>query len=167
MLQTNDIGEIFAQMRAAYGNQWSHGADAIPMWQRDLRGYTRDQVLAAILPCTDRYRDYPPTIGQFRSVCESMRPRASTYLPAPPMSPAKRTANAAVLRVLMASKGVDSEQLKRMQQLADALVMDLGDDPVTEEWARDVEQQLRDLAANHDRASAAAEMERSRERFAR
>ncbi len=32
MLMTSDIGTLFAGMRIAYGNQWTHGTDAMPVW---------------------------------------------------------------------------------------------------------------------------------------
>ena len=84
MLQTNDIGEIFAQLQAAYGRLWVQGADAIPVWQQALKGISRSEILAAVPRCVSDYPDYPPSLGQFRAVCLANRPRATNYLPPPP-----------------------------------------------------------------------------------
>jgi hypothetical protein len=165
MLQTDDIGEIFAQLQAAYGRQWTQGADAIPVWQRALKGISRSEILAAVPRCVSDYPDYPPSLGQFKAVCLANRPRATKYLPAPKESQARRLANLAMFRVLINNSGVDNIQLTKLKQLNHALVEEIGDDLVTQEWADDIEKQMGALADAHDKDLKASQMERAREAF--
>ena len=81
MLQTDDIGVLFATLFAAYGNAWPHKADAIPVWQAKLNGYTKQQIMAAANRAIDEYQDFPPSIGQFLAVLRANTPRITTYLP--------------------------------------------------------------------------------------
>lgn len=83
MLQTNDMGVLFATLQAAYGNQWKHGADSIPVWQEKLRGFERNDVMRAASDAIEKHPDFPPTVGQIISILKSYQPRRSTYLPPP------------------------------------------------------------------------------------
>ncbi|MGB0867428.1 MAG: hypothetical protein ACPGSC_13030 [Granulosicoccaceae bacterium] len=83
MLQTNDIGVLFATLQAAYGHQWAHKADAIPVWQQKLSRFSADQVMRAAEQAIERHPNFPPSIGQLVEVIHSQAPRPSTYLPAP------------------------------------------------------------------------------------
>lgn len=165
MLQTNDIGELFAQMQAAYGHQWAHKADAIPVWQRALVSVNRQEMMSAIPLSIDTFTDFPPSIGQFKNVCESLKPRPTTFLPAPTTSAAARSANLAMLRVLMKYNGVDKAQLIRLKNLKNALVEDYGDSKPTEEWLGDVESQLSECAELQDYKAKAREREEARIAF--
>jgi len=80
MLQTNDIGVLFATLQAAYGHQWAHKADAIPVWQAKLDGYTPPQIQAAASRAVEAHPDFPPSVGQFLEILRSNQPRATTYL---------------------------------------------------------------------------------------
>ena len=84
MLQTNDIGVLFATMEAAYGRQWTHGAEAIPVWQSKLAGFSPQQIMTAASEAIDRHPNFPPSIGQLIGLLRAGKPRANTYLPAPP-----------------------------------------------------------------------------------
>lgn len=165
MLQTNDIGELFAQMQAAYGHQWAHKADAIPVWQRALIGCNRDELLSAIPLAIDTFTDFPPSIGQFKTVCESLKPRATTFLPAPTTSRAARSANLAMLRVLLKVGGVNSAQLVKLKQLKNALVEDLGNDTPTNDWVDNLEKEFRECADLQDHEAKAREREEARIAF--
>lgn len=147
MLQTNDLGEIFAQFQAAYGAQWKQDASAIPLWQQALKDVDRQGAMVAVRRCTSElYTNYPPTLGQFLACC-AVRPRPNTYLPAPNISRVTGVANLTMLRSLIAVKGVDKMQLTKMTALKNALVDELGIEPVTQEWLDDIRSQLDALAA--------------------
>ena len=80
MLQTNDIGVLFATLQAAYGHQWPHKADVIPVWQAKLNNYDVKEVLIAAGVAIEKYPDFPPSIGQLIEIIRSNKPRATTYL---------------------------------------------------------------------------------------
>lgn len=75
MLTSADMGELFAQLQAAYGHQWAHKADAMPVWAKMLGGYSRSDVLAAVPKVLKAYRDFPPNAGQFADLVEYNAPR--------------------------------------------------------------------------------------------
>jgi len=81
VLQTNDIGVLFAALQAAYGYKWAHKADAIPIWQEKLHGFTAQQVMAAANRAIDIHKDYPPSVGQLLDILKASKPRPTTYLP--------------------------------------------------------------------------------------
>ena len=83
MLLTNDMGILFATMQAAYGHQWAHKADAIPVWQAKLNGYTAKQVMEAASIAIERHSDFPPSVGQFLDVLKAQKKPPNNYLPAP------------------------------------------------------------------------------------
>lgn len=74
MLQTNDVGELFAQLQAAYGHQWAHKGDAIPLWQKALHKFNRGDVLSAVAKCVEVYPDFPPSLGQFVGLVQYNEP---------------------------------------------------------------------------------------------
>ena len=82
-LQTDDIGRLFAVMQAAYGYQWSHKADAIPVWQAKLGSFGIRAVMQAAEKAIEKYPDYPPSVGQVLAILRADQPRITTYLPAP------------------------------------------------------------------------------------
>jgi len=84
MLQTNDIGVLFATLQAAYGHQWPHKADAIPVWQAKLAGFEANEVMVAAGIAIEKYPNFPPSIGQLIEIIKANKPRITTYLPAPP-----------------------------------------------------------------------------------
>ena len=89
MLQTNDVGILFATLQAAYGHSWAHKADAIPIWQEKLRGYSFDQVMRAASKAIDNYPNFPPSVGQLLEILKADNPRrVTTYLPPPPFDEA-------------------------------------------------------------------------------
>lgn len=84
MLASDDIGKLFAVLRAAYGYKWPHGADAIPVWRAKLNGFTFSEIMAAADTAINQYPDSAVTIGQFHAILLAARPRITTYLlPAP------------------------------------------------------------------------------------
>jgi len=87
MLQTNDVGILFATLQAAYGHQWAHKADAIPIWQAKLEPYTPEQVMQAASRVIDECPNYPPTLGKLIEILRADRPRNTKYLPAPAYDP--------------------------------------------------------------------------------
>jgi len=80
MLQTNDIGVLFATLQASYGHQWAHGADAIPVWQAKLAGFTPQQIMAAANEAIEKHSDFPPSVGQFLDILKAHRPFGTTYI---------------------------------------------------------------------------------------
>ena len=89
MLVSNDIGKLFAVLRAAYGHQWPHQSDAVPVWYAKLKLFRADQVMSAASKAIEEHPDFPPSLGQvikiIRSECVSnFLPRANTYLPPQP-----------------------------------------------------------------------------------
>ena len=86
MLVSSDIGKLFAVLRAAYGHQWPHQSDAIPVWHTKLKAFTADQVLSAASKAIEEHPDFPPSLGQIMKIVRSERlsdftPCANTYLP--------------------------------------------------------------------------------------
>ncbi len=75
MLQTNDVGILFASLQAAYGHKFAHQADAIPIWQNALRRYSAKEVMRAANAAVLQYADYPPTLGQFLRLLNESAPR--------------------------------------------------------------------------------------------
>ena len=65
MLQTNDVGNLFQKMLAAYGNRWTQPVDAMSDWQRVLRDHSADEIMGAAERAVKAYPDFPPTQGQF------------------------------------------------------------------------------------------------------
>ena len=88
MLQTDDIGRLFSVMQAAYGHQWPHKADAIPVWQAKLRGFGSQSVMKAADVAIEAYPDFPPSVGQVLEILRAGRSRTTKYLPAPAFDPA-------------------------------------------------------------------------------
>ncbi len=75
MLQTNDVGVLFASLQAAYGHKFAHQADAIPIWQNALRRYSAKEIMRAANAAVLQYADYPPTLGQFVRLLNESAPR--------------------------------------------------------------------------------------------
>ena len=74
MLTDSDVGQLFAQMQAAYGHQWAHKSDAIPMWKRALGGFSANDVFNAVGKAVKVYPDFPPSLGQFAGMVEYSTP---------------------------------------------------------------------------------------------
>lgn len=70
MLTSADMGELFSQMQAAYGHQWAHKANAMPLWMKMLGGFSRQDVLAAVPKVLKAYPDFPPSVGQFTDMVD-------------------------------------------------------------------------------------------------
>ncbi len=83
MLQTDDIGKLFSTFQAAYGHQWPHRADAIPVWQAKLAGFDCAAIMSAAAKAIEQHPDFPPSVGQLIQILKADRPRITTYLPAP------------------------------------------------------------------------------------
>jgi len=81
MLQTNDVGILFATMQAAYGHQWAHGADAMPVWQQKLESYTAHQVMQAASNAIEECPDYPPSLGKLIEILKTDQHSTTKYLP--------------------------------------------------------------------------------------
>ncbi len=81
MLQTDDVGNLFACLQAAYGHTWAHKADAVPVWQAALKNFSAEQILAAANKAVEKHKDYPPTLPQFLEIVEGRKERITTYLP--------------------------------------------------------------------------------------
>ena len=124
MLYKEDIGRLFAIMQAAYGNQWRQEADAIPVWLTKLGGFSRYDIDSAASIAIERHKKYPPSLGQFTEIVSGPRERANTYLPGPSMAQEMKWANRAMTYVLLKIGGVDSDTLKQMVSLKNALVED-------------------------------------------
>lgn len=73
-LQADDVGRLFAVMRASYGNRWPHGADDVPVWLAKLRGFSADGVMRAADRAIDFHTEFPPTIGQFAALVRECVP---------------------------------------------------------------------------------------------
>ncbi len=167
MLTTDDIAEMFAAMRIAYGTRWKHGEKSIPFWRRALAGASAEDIGRACDRWMDHDPDNPPTMPQFRNLVRTLnRQPSSGYLPPPhPSSPAMAEANVKMLRALGNAGGVDRQQLELMIELKSALVDELGDAEVTDAWAEDVGRQLYELAKDHDREAKRREAADARRRF--
>ncbi len=83
MLTSSDIGNLFAAMRAIYGNQWKHGREAMPVWLNALRGAEPDALSFGLRQTAIEHPDYPPTLPQFVYLAKGPAKRITTYLPAP------------------------------------------------------------------------------------
>ena len=83
MLMTNDIGNLFAAMRAIYGNQWKHGQEAMVIWLDALKTADPEDLAAALRQSVIDHPDYPPTLPQFLHLAMGSQKRVSTYLPPP------------------------------------------------------------------------------------
>jgi len=81
MLQTDDVGNLFACLQAAYGHTWAHKADAVPVWQAALKNFSAEQVMTAANVVVERYKDFPPTLPQFVEIVQGRKERVTTYLP--------------------------------------------------------------------------------------
>jgi len=166
MLLTNDVGILFATMQAAYGNQWPHKADAMPVWQEKLRRFTPEQVMKAANDAIDFYPDFPPSIGQLIIAINTQKPPVRTYLPAPKMALAMGMANRLLLQLLHNFHGVDRFTLDNMVKLKTALVEELDRKP-DEEFLIDLENQLTALAEKHDEEEKQRECEMAQQTFRR
>ena len=87
-LLTDDIGRLFAVFQAAYGHQWAHKADAIPVWQAKLDGFDLQSIMAAAGKAIEEHPNFPPSIGQLLQILMADRPGITTYLPPPPFDQA-------------------------------------------------------------------------------
>ena len=127
MLQSNDIGVLFATLQAAYGNAWPHKADAIPVWFRALGGFEKHDVQRATATAISQYPKFPPSLGQFIELVSGPPKRHSTYIAAPNRPKALRIANYALLQVLVERGGVSKRVLGGMVDLKNALLEDFAE----------------------------------------
>ena len=88
MLMTNDIGNLFQAMRTAYGAQWKHGQDAMPVWLNALKHLEPVALANAMNDVLKAHVDYPPSLPQFLQIVEGPQERATTYLPPAPFDKA-------------------------------------------------------------------------------
>jgi hypothetical protein len=144
MLTDSDIGQLFAQMQAAYGHQWAHKSDAMPMWKRALGGFQPKDVFNAVGIAVKQYPDFPPSLGQFTAIASGPPPRPNTYLPGPNVSRAQKVANHVLLQVLIGAQGVDKFVLENLVAMKNALVEEYPD--MTTDDVADVRSQLTALA---------------------
>ena len=147
MLTTNDVGVLFASMQAVYGHQWSHTAEAIPVWQKALSRFKPEQIVSAANKAVYKHKDYPPTIGQFIDIVDppKLPPRANTYLPSPKSTQAKRSAQLTMLTIIAKYGPITKFTLKVMKDLKNALVAEQGDKPVDQNFIDDMQSQLMGL----------------------
>ncbi len=68
MLTTDDVGNLFASMRTAYGPQWKHGKGAISVWRNALSRYTERDVMSAANRALELHVKHPPTLPEFVQV---------------------------------------------------------------------------------------------------
>ena len=147
MLTTHDIGNLFKVMSAAYGGQWKHGADAMDVWRNALAKHTSDQLHDAANAAIMKHVAHPPTLPEFLQIIAPPPPvRASTYLPPPETSQAKRAANLAIIRVLVRLGGVDNDALRQMYRLSRQVITELSDQKPTREWCDKLERRFLRLA---------------------
>lgn len=152
MLNTSDIGLLFASMQAIYGHSWAHKADAVPIWLRALGGFNRDDLTKALSEVASEYPDFPPTLGQFEKLLSGpnkLPERPNTYLPAPKMDRRRIIANRVMMKVMVSSGGVSKVTLRNMVGLKNALADEWGED-VTQENVRDLCRQLMALVKDDD-----------------
>ncbi|KKK98997.1 hypothetical protein LCGC14_2637160 [marine sediment metagenome] len=147
MLSTNDVGVLFACMKAAYGHQWPHTAEAIPVWQNALRRFKPKQVMEAANKAVFRHKDFPPTIGQFLDIVDppALPARPNTYLPAPESTQAQRAAQLTMLKIVVKHGPITKFTLNLMQDLKNAIVREHGYKPVDPDFIDDLHNQLMGL----------------------
>ena len=75
MLQTNDVGVLFASLQAVYGHKFAHQSDAIPIWQHALRDCSVKDIMRGANTAVLDYPDFPPTLGQFVRLLDEAAPR--------------------------------------------------------------------------------------------
>lgn len=164
MIVLNDVANLFEAMRTAYGQQWKHGADALPVWREALKSFEPGDLQRAASRVLQFHVDHPPTLPQFLRIVSPPRPK-STYIEAPKRSRIDMIANRVLIRELRLVCGVDDKQLKLMVDLKNALVEDCRDEYPPEEWVQDLSDQLAELASRRDRSARAVEAEEARHRF--
>ena len=168
MLATDDVAEMFAAMRTAYGPQWKHGAAAMPVWRNAMADFSAPDIMIAANRAMSVHVKHPPTLPEFLLLLRGPEPRANTYLPAPRKRPVELTANRALLYVVLNVPGIHSGAMKHMVELKNALVEDHGDDKPTKAFLENLTEELTALAKNtRDEEKCGAEAERARERFRR
>lgn len=171
MLTSNDIGELFASMRTAYGQQWKHGPQAMQVWRNALARHSPEDIRRAATKSLEEYVDYPPTLPQFMQILRpnfALPSRANTYIAPPKMRPVEQAANRTLLHVLMHNTGIDSATMKHMVQLKNALLDDFGEDKATEDFTRGLHKELTALAQNsRDSERFERELETAKDRFRR
>ncbi len=147
MLSTNDVGVLFACMKAAYGHQWPHTAEAIPVWQNALSRFKPKRVMEAANKAVFRHKDFPPTIGQFLDIVDppALPARPNTYLPAPNSTQAQRAAQLTMFKIVVRSGPITRFTLNLMQDLKNAIVAEHGYKPVDQDFIDDLHNQLMGL----------------------
>ncbi len=114
-LQTNDVGEFFSIMEAAYGNRWRHGADAVPVWQEGLNRFDRLEVLNAAGRAIVEHPDFPPSLGQIIAICNAGRPRPRPQqIEGPKITRVDRLATVVMRDAIFLSGGVSKDALPKM-----------------------------------------------------
>ena len=147
MLSTNDVGVLFACMKAAYGHQWPHTAEAIPVWQNALSRFKPKRVMEAANKAVFRHKDFPPTIGQFLDIVDppALPARPNTYLPAPESTQAQRAAQLTMFKIVVRSGPITKFTLNLMKDLKNAIVAEHGYKPVGPDFIDDLHNQLMGL----------------------
>jgi hypothetical protein len=92
------MDQIFVRLANNYGTLFTGRFASVELaeaakreWAVDLSRYTLMQIESALELCKTQYPDYPPTLGQFRKLCEQRTHAAHAEykaLPAPRNKPA-------------------------------------------------------------------------------
>jgi len=82
------IAQIFVRLQSNYGHRWSslfkndidnHMLNAAKAeWRFDLRGYSEHEIKSAFQVMKKHYPNSPPTLPQFKRLCNEIRRRRST-----------------------------------------------------------------------------------------
>lgn len=161
MLTTHDVATLFQSMRAVYGSQWSHqGPETVEVWRRTLHDFDGPEIMGAANRSLDFHKDYPPSLPQFKDLCKLARRSSVPQIShqRDEITPAKITANRALLGIIRNINGVDRVTLKNLVGLKNALADEHGPGACTEEYVDSLCDQLEALAANHDQEGKAREV---------
>lgn len=81
------VAVLWVRMAEIFGFKWvnSYGATPSETWLAGLCDLTNDQVLEGIIRCMTWEHEWPPTLPQFRSLCQPRREEChKLYIPSPP-----------------------------------------------------------------------------------
>ena len=81
MLQTNDVGRLFAIMQASYGSKWTHTGDHIPIWQDALKGFKAEDVFIAAKKSIKTYPNFPPSAPILRNLARTAQTTQNCAFP--------------------------------------------------------------------------------------
>ena len=147
MITQDDIDRLFEVLKGAYANLWRPNDGDKDVWLRKLGGFTRKDILVAANIAIDRYKKYPPTLGQFTEIVSGPPKRANTYNAPNRLTNKKRIANLTMLNVIRGNGPVPPFTLNNMVKLKNALSDEWSDD-ITRENVKDLHSQLIGLVNN-------------------